>query len=87
MTMSPQRVQTLLQLNDQLLSKLDRAALRSGESRSALVRRALGEWLAQEMAKEADARLAESYRRQPDTGEFDALAAWSVQQSVDEEPW
>jgi len=69
------RKEVLVQLDDELVRRLDALAARLGTSRSELVRRgALAVLEAEELAA-ADRRLADSYRAQPQDPVLVAAAA------------
>jgi metal-responsive CopG/Arc/MetJ family transcriptional regulator len=74
------RKQVLVQLDDAQLARLDGLAENVDESRSELIRRAIGLYL--EAIDEAveDVRYAEAYRRVPEDtdaiGAFQAVAVW-----------
>jgi len=69
------RKEVLVQLDDELVRRLDALADRLGTSRSELVRRgALAVLEAEELAA-ADRRLVEAYRAQPQDPAFVAAAA------------
>jgi|SRR5688500_11839507 hypothetical protein len=59
------RVQTMVQLSEDLVELLDREAARRGVSRSALIRGVLEESLADELEASVGRRIAEGYRRIP----------------------
>lgn len=59
------RTQTMVQLSDDLLETLDRAAGRRGASRSALIRELLWQALAQDRHALIGERIAAGYRRVP----------------------
>jgi predicted transcriptional regulator len=59
------RVQTIVQLNTELVELVDREAARRGMSRSALIRTALEEFLRDEKAAAISAKIVEGYRRIP----------------------
>ncbi len=80
------RVQTLVQLNEELLAALD--ALRAstgGRSRSELVREALELYLLQRSAAAIDAAIVEGYTRIPPADDSDSLAL--VRAALQEESW
>jgi metal-responsive CopG/Arc/MetJ family transcriptional regulator len=81
------RTQTLVQLTDDLLARLDERAARERRSRSILIREAVEEYLADDLKAEIDRRIVEGYRRQPQTREEDAWAEASAREAVREEPW
>jgi metal-responsive CopG/Arc/MetJ family transcriptional regulator len=77
------RREVLVQLDGVLVSRLDKLAKHEGVSRSELLRR--GAWVvldAAEMA-EADERLREAYRRQPQDV---ALVAWAARAAAETAP-
>lgn len=80
------RRQTLIQLDDARLAALDERAAASGRSRSDLVREAIDLLLGTGDAAAIDAAIVEGYRKHP-PGEFDAMARWSAERSIREEPW
>lgn len=86
MSASPRRTQTLVQLTDELVAELDACAGKRGESRSALIRRALRDYLDADAARDADQRLVEGYTRIPD-GEFDAMHEQALRASMRDLPW
>jgi hypothetical protein len=59
------RIQTLVQLSDDLVELLDREAGRRGVSRSALIRDLLEDALRDEREAEIDRRIVEGYTRVP----------------------
>lgn len=59
------RTQTMVQLTDDLLARLDSQAVRRGVSRSALIREILMAALDDEYDHAYAARIAEAFRRQP----------------------
>ena len=59
------RTQTMVQLNDRLLSLLDRHAERRGISRSALIRAALEDFLSQDQEALVGEQIVEGYKRIP----------------------
>jgi predicted transcriptional regulator len=67
------RKQVLVQLNDDLLAKLDRAMSTSGQSRSQLVRAAIADYLEKFLEDDIDRQYVEAYTRHPPDGEFDAM--------------
>lgn len=66
------RTQTMVQLNEELLTLLDARAARAGVSRSQLVREALEAFLAEDREKAIDHQIIEGYQRMPQGGEYDA---------------
>lgn len=87
------RIQTLVQLNEELLKQLDGEAHSRGVSRSALIREAIEESLAASREAEIGRRIAAGYRRIPqgkpdawgDLAELSRLAAIRSLQRLDEE--
>lgn len=80
------RTQTLVQLDDRLVSLLDQRASREGLSRSALVRMALEAFLGEDLEAEVDRAIVAGYRAMPPpepSGDLLALAA----ASIEAEPW
>ena len=81
------RTQTIVQLNEGLLARLDERAARESRSRSALIRTAIERYLEDELAAEADRRIVEGYRRVPQTALEDEWAEAGARDAVGEEPW
>ncbi len=79
------RVQTIVQLNTDLLELLDQEAARRGVSRSALVRSALEELLRDEREAVISRQIVEGYRRIPPAtpDEWGNLEATSEQATGD----
>ena len=78
------RTQTLVQLSDALLARLDRYRAREGRSRSDVIREAIERYLADDREAELDRRIVEAYTREP------AQDAWSdeaARRMIVEEPW
>ena len=69
------RREVLVQLDDDLVRRLDRVAKGLGTSRSELLRRGAMAVLEAEALAEADAALSEAYRRQPPDPAFVRAAA------------
>jgi metal-responsive CopG/Arc/MetJ family transcriptional regulator len=84
---SVKRTQTLVQLNDVLLQRLDERAAREGRSRSALIRNAIEEYLHDEEEARIDREIREGYERIPETEEELAIAERAGREGVLEEPW
>lgn len=59
------RVQTMVQLSDELVESLDRAAQRQGTSRSALIRAVLEDFLSADREAALGRRIADGYQRVP----------------------
>jgi metal-responsive CopG/Arc/MetJ family transcriptional regulator len=81
------RKQTLVQLNEALLRRLDERAAREGRSRSALIRDAIEAYLYDEKEAEIDRQIREGYERIPETDEEIAAAEREGREMVREEPW
>lgn len=81
------RTQTLVQLTDELLTRLDERAAREQRSRSTLIREAIEDYLRDELQAEIDRRIVEGYRRHPQTSEEDAWADANARAAIREEPW
>jgi metal-responsive CopG/Arc/MetJ family transcriptional regulator len=81
------RTQTIVQLNEALLARLDERAARESRSRSALIRTAIERYLEDELAAEVDRRIVEGYRRIPQTAAEDEWAEAGARNAVEEEPW
>ncbi len=81
------RTQTIVQLNEGLLARLDERAARESRSRSALIRAAIERYLEDELAAEADRQIVDGYTRMPQTALEDAWAEAGARDAVAEEPW
>ena len=81
------RTQTLVQLSEELLRRLDERAAREGRSRSALIRDAIEEYLYDEEEARIDREIREGYERIPETEEEMAAAEREGREAVREEPW
>jgi metal-responsive CopG/Arc/MetJ family transcriptional regulator len=81
------RTQTLVQLNDALLRRLDERAAVEGRSRSALVRDAIETYLFDEEDAEISRQIVEGYERIPETPEEMAGAEREAREAIREEPW
>jgi predicted DNA-binding protein len=78
------RTQTLVQLSDELLERLDSYRAREGRSRSDVVREAIERYLAADLEAEIDRRIVEAYTRQPPEDMWNDRAA---RQMISAEPW
>jgi metal-responsive CopG/Arc/MetJ family transcriptional regulator len=78
------RRQTLVQLSDELLDRLDRYRERDGRSRSEVVREAIERHLAADREAEIDRLIVEAYTRVPPQGLWAEAAA---RQMIAAEPW
>lgn len=81
------RTQTLVQLSEELLRRLDERAAREGRSRSALIRDAIDEYLYDEEEARIDREIREGYERIPETEEELRWAEASAREAIREEPW
>ena len=81
------RTQTLVQLTDALLRRLDERVTREGRSRSALIRDAIEAYLVDEAQVEIDRQIIEGYERIPETEEEIASAEREARAAIREEPW
>jgi metal-responsive CopG/Arc/MetJ family transcriptional regulator len=63
--MAMARTQTLVQLTDELLERLDSYRAREGRSRSEVVREAIERYLASDREAEIDRLVVDAYSRQP----------------------
>jgi len=63
--------QTTVQLDIELIKKLDIFASRAGISRSQLIRQAIDMYLAEDEEAKIDRALIDAYTRMPQAGEFD----------------
>jgi metal-responsive CopG/Arc/MetJ family transcriptional regulator len=68
------RTQTLVQLTDDLLERLDARAAREGRNRSELIREAITNYLAADREAEIDRIIVEGYTRHPQTDDELAFA-------------
>lgn len=82
--MAMARTQTLVQLSDELLHRLDDYRAREGRSRSEVVREAIERYLADDREAETDRRLVDAYTRQPPDDLWSDRAA---KQMISAEPW
>jgi len=82
MTMA--RTQTLVQLSDELLHRLDSYRARQGRSRSEVVREAIERYLAADREAEIDRLLVDAYTRQPPEDLWNEQAA---KRMISAEPW
>ena len=82
-----ERTQTLVQLNRDLLRRLDERAAREGRSRSSLIRDAIEVYLYDEEQTRIDREIREGYERVPETDEEVASAERAGIEGIREEPW
>lgn len=81
------RTQTIVQLNEALLARLDERAARESRSRSALIRAAIERYLEDELAADVDRRMVDGYTRVPQTAIEGEWAEAGARDAVKEEPW
>ena len=81
------RTQTLVQLTEDLLRRLDERGAREGRSRSALIRDAIEAYLYDEEKARIDREIVEGYERIPPTNEEMEIAEAGVREDIEEEPW
>jgi metal-responsive CopG/Arc/MetJ family transcriptional regulator len=81
------RTQTLVQLTEELLRRLDERAAREGRSRSALIRDAIETYLVDEGRDAITRQIIAGYERIPETEEEMAWAEASTREMIEEEPW
>jgi metal-responsive CopG/Arc/MetJ family transcriptional regulator len=81
------RTQTLVQLTEALLRRLDERAAREGRSRSALIREAIEAYLHDEEKARIDREIIEGYQRIPITDEEMEIAERETREAIREEPW
>ena len=82
--MAMARTQTLVQLSDELLERLDNYRAREGRSRSEVVREAIEHYLAADREAEIDRQIVEAYTRQPPE---DVWAEQAAKTMIAAEPW
>jgi metal-responsive CopG/Arc/MetJ family transcriptional regulator len=81
------RTQTLVQLTEDLLRRLDERAAKEGRSRSALIRDAIEAYLYDEERDRITREIIEGYERIPPTEEEMRIAEANAREAVEEEPW
>jgi metal-responsive CopG/Arc/MetJ family transcriptional regulator len=81
------RTQTLVQLTEDLLWRLDERAAREGRSRSALIRDAIEAYLYDEERERITREIVEGYERIPTTDEEMEIAEREAREAIREEPW
>jgi metal-responsive CopG/Arc/MetJ family transcriptional regulator len=82
--MAMARTQTLVQLSDELVQRLDSYRAREGRSRSDVVREAIERYLAADREAESDRLIVEAYTRQPPE---DVWTEQAAKQMISAEPW
>ena len=78
------RTQTLLQLTDELVARLDAYRAREGRSRSEVVRAAIERYLEADREAEIDRLIVDAYTRQPPA---DLWSDQAARQMIAAEPW
>ena len=78
------RTQTLIQLSDELLARLDSYRARDGRSRSDVVREAIDQYLESDREAEIDRLIVEAYTREP---QQDIWGDSAAERLIAEEPW
>jgi len=81
------RTQTLVQLSEDLLRRLDERAAREGRSRSALIRNAIEAYLYDEENARIDREIREGYERIPPSEADHRAAEREAREAIREEPW
>ncbi|HSS32453.1 MAG TPA: ribbon-helix-helix protein, CopG family [Solirubrobacterales bacterium] len=81
------RKQTLVQLSQELLDRLDERAARDGRSRSALIRGAIEAYLLDEERDRISREIVAGYERIPTTEEELKEAEREAREMIREEPW
>lgn len=81
------RTQTLVQLTDDLLQRLDERAAREGRSRSALIRDAVEAFLHDDERERITREIIEGYKRIPPAQEEMEIAEAGLREDIAEEPW
>jgi len=79
------RTPALVQLNTDLIARLDARAAAARRSRSDLIREAIERYLTDDPAAVIDAAIVDSYTRVPPDEDFGA--PWAARASIDAEPW
>jgi metal-responsive CopG/Arc/MetJ family transcriptional regulator len=82
--MAMARTQTLVQLTDELLERLDSYRAREGRSRSEVVREAIERYLTSDREAEIDRLIVDAYTRQPPE---DLWSDQAAKQMISAEPW
>jgi metal-responsive CopG/Arc/MetJ family transcriptional regulator len=79
------RIQTLVQLTDELVASLDQHAAATGRSRSDLIREAIEHYLGERAEDAVDRNIIDGYGRIPQ--EADPWAEALARESIAAEPW
>ena len=83
--MAMARTQTLVQLSQDLLARLDDYRTRDGRSRSEVIREAIERYLAEDREAATDRLIIEAYTRQPP--DDDAFNDEAARRMIASEPW
>lgn len=83
--MAMKKTQTLVQLTSELLAALDETAVRTGRSRSDIIREAIEEYLDDIMSGGIDKQIIRGYRKRPQRE--DPWAEAMARESIAAEPW
>ncbi len=78
------RTQTLVQLSDTLLARLDSYRAREGRSRSEVIRAAIEQYLAEDREAAIDRQIVDAYSCHPPE---DAWSQDAARRMIAEEPW
>jgi metal-responsive CopG/Arc/MetJ family transcriptional regulator len=78
------RTQTLVQLSDELVERLDAYRAREGRSRSEVVREAIERYLEADREAEIDRLMVDAYTRRPPE---DLWSDQAARQMIAAEPW
>lgn len=82
------RTQTLIQMSDDLLARLDARAAREHRNRSEVVREAISAYLDGDQESEIDRQIVDAYMRMPQIDEEVAWADSTVESLLDAAgPW
>ena len=81
------RTQTMVQLTEDLVRRLDDRAKHEGVSRSQLIRDAVEAYLEADAHRRAVVHFHEAYAAMPDTPEEQAVALRNAADMVADEPW
>jgi metal-responsive CopG/Arc/MetJ family transcriptional regulator len=79
------RTQTLVQLNDELLARLDAHRVRERRSRSEVIREAIERYLEADLEAEIDRQIVNAYTRVPQ--EDDPWLEEAARRTIAAEPW
>ncbi len=83
--MAVPRIPALVQLNTDLIARLDSRAAAARRSRSELIREAIERYLGDDPATAIDDAIVDSYTRIPPG--VNEASAWAARMSIEAEPW